>query len=335
LNGNKEDKEITEPVRSIELLSAVLASLYGERSPVIITGPIGAGKTTAALRLAAALKVRGVNVGGIVAPRLTDRGKTVGYRIVDLSNGAEHRFASLKPPGIPVGRFFVDGGGLDFARQALSRAERMEVAFVDEVGRMELRGDGHAGAIRRLLAADALPVLTVRDEFLDRAITAFSLERASVFRVSLPLEKRRNEPKSGTEEALWKIVDTIGFPILITKGKDGFPHVRPMRLLEREGTSFWFATSAGSAKVEEIEADPRVGLLFVDTQRFNYAIVRGNARLVRDPDREVRLWEEDWCEDWPEGPTDPDYSLLLIEGREGSYHRGLTGESGEVTLDPG
>jgi len=97
-----------------------------------------------------------------------------------------------------------------------------------------------------------------------------------------------------------------------------------MRLLEREGTSFWFATSAGSAKVEEIEADPRVGLLFVDTERFNYVIIRGRARLVSDPDRKMALWDEEWREDWPGGPVDSDYALLSIEGEGGSYHRGLT-----------
>ena len=175
-----------------DLLNCALDELErGTRRPIVITGPIGAGKTGLARRLAESLKERGLRVGGIVAERSMERGETVGYTLVDLSSGKERRFASSTPPGIPVGRFFISDEGLAFAKEALAKAEGMDVAFLDEVGRMELSGEGHAGPLRRLLSSESLLVMTVRDSFLKLAIERFSLDRPLLFPIgpAAPLER--------------------------------------------------------------------------------------------------------------------------------------------------
>jgi len=301
----------------------------GRKTPLIITGGIGGGKTTAARRLASSLIRMGIGVGGIVAPRVTDGDETVGYAVIDLATGEEQRFASLDPPGIEVGRFFISEEGISFAKRALETAEKKEVAFVDEIGRMEISGEGHAPSLRRILASSAIPVLIVRDQLIDEVTERFSLKESLIFRI----DTERSGEEGGTKvDRLWEIVDSIQFPILVTQGKDGFPHARPMRLLKREDSSFWFATSRGSTKVDEIEEERRVGLVFVDTERFNYAMIRGEASLIADREKEDLLWEEEWRDEWPKGPRDKDFVLILIKGVEGFYHRGLTGESGEVSL---
>jgi len=312
LSDEKSSERIpSHPARFTDLLEGVLEQLkHGTKRPIIITGPIGSGKTTAAHRLATALEKLGYKIGGIVAIRMMDRDETTGYTILDLSSKGEHHLASSVPPGIPVGRFFVSEEALAFAEHALSNGETKEIAFVDEVGRMELAGKGYARSIRRLLAAKAIPVLAIRDLFLNEAIERFSLKDPAIFRVNLSLEKRRSERSIGSAQILWEIVDSIRFPLLVTNREDGFPHARPMRLIKRDGGSFWLAASRGSRKVKEISADPKVTLVFADGQRFNYAAVRGEAELITDPERKEELWEEEWREDWPEG----------------------TGESGEVAL---
>jgi nucleoside-triphosphatase THEP1 len=57
------------------------------------------------------------------------------------------------------------------------------VAIVDEVGRWELAGGGLASAVRALLASPALPVLLVRDPFVNEVVEAFAVKCFEVLSV--------------------------------------------------------------------------------------------------------------------------------------------------------
>jgi nucleoside-triphosphatase THEP1 len=156
---------------------------------VILAGTIGAGKTRAAEDLAASLKARGISIGGVLAPRLLRGEETIGYAVRDLLTGEERPYASLEPPGVPIGRFFLREEGLGFARDAIARAGRAaKVVFVDEVGRLELADGGLASAVRDLLSLPVLSVLLVRSDFVEHVAHTFSLSRFEVISVC---EKRR------------------------------------------------------------------------------------------------------------------------------------------------
>ncbi len=324
--ANAEDERL-----ALEIVRAVEARLRATpRAAVVLAGGIAAGKTRTAKRVAEHLRDRGVSVGGILAPRRLDGGVTVGYSVVDLKTGEEREFAESTPPGRPVGRFFVRPEALRFARAAVHRAaEECDVVFVDEVGRWELDGGGHAESVRELAASGAVAVLLVREAFVDDVIATFGLQGADVFR----LAPRRPDRAAGPlAETLWSMVDGIEFPLFVTLGSDGFPQSRPMDLVLREGRTLWFATSRASRKVEQIGEHPEVTVLFVDTDRFNYAAFHGIARLVEDPERRARLWHEPWRDDWPQGPEDPDYILVRVDGIRGHVLRGPGEESGEIDL---
>jgi nucleoside-triphosphatase THEP1 len=179
-----------------DLLPHLLALLEEGREGacVILSGGIGAGKTRAAERLAFDLEARGFTVAGVLSRRILRDQKTVGYTIRDLSTGKEHPFARLEPPGVAVGKFFVDEAGLAAARDAIARgAKTAEAVFVDEVGRLELNGGGLAPAVRMVLESTALSVLLVRSEFVDPVVKAFSIRRATVIPVeeeARPIEHR-------------------------------------------------------------------------------------------------------------------------------------------------
>ena len=146
------------------------------KTPVIITGKVGAGKTRRAERIAAGLKKEGIKVGGVISPRVLEGGETIGYTIRDLETGQTRPFAKLTPPGVPVGRFFVSEEGLAFAHAAILRAiKSAQVVFIDEVGRLELEGKGLADAVRKALSGRALPVILIRTEFSERVRKAFGI----------------------------------------------------------------------------------------------------------------------------------------------------------------
>ena len=72
-------------------------------------------------------------------------------------------------------------------------------------------------------------------------------------------------------------------------------------------------TDVHSAKHDEIDSAPNVGLVFIDPTDKAYLSITGRAHVIRDVGKTEMVWQrtdEVW---WPDGPTDPDVCLLLIE----------------------
>ena len=75
----------------------------------------------------------------------------------------------------------------------------------------------------------------------------------------------------------------------------------------------FFVTDVHSAKEDEIEAAPDVGLVFIHPKDKAYLSITGRARVMRDAAKMKVFWrktDEVW---WPGGPTDSDVCLLRIE----------------------
>ncbi|MFC2095966.1 pyridoxamine 5'-phosphate oxidase family protein [Candidatus Bipolaricaulota bacterium] len=315
----------------VEIIRAQI-EFQRKKQPILLVGGIGSGKTAAGLRLLSLLRSYGIQVGGILAPRLLKDEETIGYSIIDLSTNATHPFASLEPSDIQIGKFYISQVGLDLAERTIRNAlNEKPVVFVDEIGRLELEGEGHAPAVRQLLQSNTVPVLLVRDTLVEQAVRVFEIADPFIFHASEMRDVEELVP--GGAQTFWQIVDSILYPLLVTIGvQDGFPQSRPMHLIDHDAKTVWFATSRASRKIGQIQANSHVTVLFVDSARYNYAALHGHAHIVDDADRERTLWRNEWEDDWPEGPSDPDYVLIRIDGIRGHFLRGYTGESGEIEL---
>jgi nucleoside-triphosphatase THEP1/general stress protein 26 len=315
----------------VELIRAQMEK-QSKKQPILLVGGIGSGKTAAGLRLLSLLRSYGIQVGGILAPRILKGDETVGYSIIDLSNNATHPFAGLEPSDVPIGKFYLSQAGLDLAERTIRNAlNERPVVFIDEIGRLELSGGGHAHAVRQLLQSSSVPVLLVRDTLVEQAIRTFDIADPFIFHSSDMRDTEEMVP--GGTQTFWQIVDSIPYPLLVTIcSVDGFPQSRPMHLVDHDSKTAWFATSRASNKIKQIKANSHVTVLFVDSARYNYAAFHGHAIIVDDADREKTLWRNDWEDDWPNGPSDPDYVLIRVDGIRGHFLRGHTGESGEVEL---
>ena len=82
---------------------------------------------------------------------------------------------------------------------------------------------------------------------------------------------------------------------------------------DRDAGLIFFVTDIHSAKEDEIEAAPDVGLVFIDASDKAYLSITGRACVLRDAEKTKTVWrktDEVW---WPGGPSDPNVCLLRIE----------------------
>lgn len=144
--------------------------LVGSPLVVVLTGRSGSGKTPAVERLVEILRDRDMEVFGFLQPPVWQDGRKQGFDLVDV------RSARRMPLGRRVAEgqgdhhtpFVFDPAGFALARSALTRPPHEGVLVVDEIGPVELRGQGHWGAVAdawrvgRPLAA----VLTLRRQLI-------------------------------------------------------------------------------------------------------------------------------------------------------------------------
>jgi len=132
---------------------------------VLLTGQKGEGKTTLCAELAELVRSRGGRVAGILSPGFWDDGVRSGYQIEDLLTGRRLWLArrAQTPGHLAQGPYWFDPVALQFGRQALAdgAAARPDLMVVDEVGPLELRGEGWAPALDLLQARQPCPMLWV------------------------------------------------------------------------------------------------------------------------------------------------------------------------------
>ncbi len=154
------------------------------RQVFIITGPVGSGKTTQILKVAELLVNGGVAVGGIFSSRLMDGDSTVGYHVVDLRTGENAPFLQLANDSDTnrIGRYTYLPEGVEWGNRMLDRdAGKVPVMVIDEVGKLELGGNGWADAVTRLVKEhNCCLVLSVRDTLVEQVIQKWGLENCTI-----------------------------------------------------------------------------------------------------------------------------------------------------------
>ncbi len=131
----------------------------------------------------------------------------------------------------------------------------------------------------------------------------------------------------GVEE-LKRLLARFDTGLLTTRGGDGHYHSRPMSLQARSlEDGLWFATTEGTAKVADLEADPHCGVVFHDGGRGDtYVSLSGEARLVRDREVVRQQWSESWRPWFPDGPDQQDLVLIHVRPEHAEFVHPHTGK---------
>jgi nucleoside-triphosphatase THEP1 len=138
-----------------------------------VTGPKRCGKTALCARLVRHCADMGLRLGGMIAPDRLKEGAKVGIDVVWLRDGQRHALARIVPrdQATTVGEYAFDHQVLDDTLAVLLRdlATPLDVLFIDEIGRLELkRGGGYAPALDAI-PSSPVPVVavTVRPELVE------------------------------------------------------------------------------------------------------------------------------------------------------------------------
>jgi nucleoside-triphosphatase THEP1 len=145
-----------KPVLAKQALAFFSVPPAGLRSFVmgvmVLSAPQGAGKTSFLRAYAARQADCGRSVGGIASPVVFEKGRRIGYDLIDLRGGSRRplaRIGALCDAVIAVGQYQFDGEAIAEGRTAITSAVRegLDVVAIDEVGPLEFRGEGWAPAL--------------------------------------------------------------------------------------------------------------------------------------------------------------------------------------------
>ena len=136
---------------------------------IMVTGPKGIGKTTICERI---ISQRKRSFGFLTHPILRE-GRRVGFYLVDIKTHERKLLASENSDGPKLGRYFFSPEGIAFGIRALKRSG--DLCVVDELGRLELEGEGFYGAIPLLRERKNL-IVTTRSDFAQGIIELFEVE---------------------------------------------------------------------------------------------------------------------------------------------------------------
>jgi general stress protein 26 len=115
-----------------------------------------------------------------------------------------------------------------------------------------------------------------------------------------------------------ELLDDFHNAMLVTSAVNGELRARPMAIAGRDSDSdLWFVTDRTSAKIDEIEADPRVLVTMQGEGR--YLSLTGHAKVIDDRQKARDLWSEAWRVWFPEGPESAELVLIHIEAIDGEY----------------
>ena len=96
-------------------------------------------------------------------------------------------------------------------------------------------------------------------------------------------------------DKLYKLIDDMDVAMLTTRRADGHLESRAMANQKRaSGADLWFVCADGTAKLRDIQADPRVNLAYYNDSSREWISVSGIASISRDRAKIRELYAADW-----------------------------------------
>jgi nucleoside-triphosphatase THEP1 len=166
---------------------------------IVVTGAIGIGKTTVCQKVIDIARSQGYSYGGVIARK----SRNDDIIIEDIETGETKTLASTDDiyQGPRTAKYSFSPEGIDFGIEAIERGTTSDILLVDELGHLELRGEGFAGVveqiaagkvencilvIRKGLLSDFLPQLGVTTSVFETTISNRNQLPGEIGRILIP-----------------------------------------------------------------------------------------------------------------------------------------------------
>lgn len=121
-----------------------------------------------------------------------------------------------------------------------------------------------------------------------------------------------------------ELVEKSSTLILGTVDENGYPNSKALFKMEHDGLKhFWFGTNTSSMHLQQIIRNPKASVYAVDFKNFMGLTLLGTIKILQDQKSKQRLWREGFEMYYPQGVTDPDYSVLHFSTKVARYYHGL------------
>ena len=132
---------------------------------VVVTGAVEIGKSTVVQRVLKRLRRDGLHPGGV----LTTVDRQNSKWVHDLSARQRRLLGHQWPNGdVDVGRYGLRSEAMAFANEAIVQAQSADFLIIDELGSLELKGQGFTAALEAIRhRGDRPSLLVIRQKLLD------------------------------------------------------------------------------------------------------------------------------------------------------------------------
>ena len=119
---------------------------------------------------------------------------------------------------------------------------------------------------------------------------------------------------------LGEMIKDIKYAMLTTVDEGGALRSRPMATQNKEfDGELWFFTKDSAPKVNEVEHQHHVNVSYTHPDDQTYVSISGQAKLVRDPEKNKELWTPAMKAWFPGGPEAPDLALLRVTADKAEF----------------
>jgi nucleoside-triphosphatase THEP1 len=156
---------------------------------VTITGDVHQGKTTFAQKIVADLHAQNIRIAGFFSVGINENGIRTGFNLVDIVSSRQIELCSDKKneKRLKFGRYYFNSDAISLGNEILDidNLSDKQLIVIDEVGHLELNGQGWSNAIENITRNSTVPQLwIVRKSLVQKCSRRWNIGNAYIFDIT-------------------------------------------------------------------------------------------------------------------------------------------------------